>query len=482
MRLPKQLRLLARNQLFLVFLTFSLVILSSNAVISKSLISAEQARPVTLDSEESYQVSQNFLNINFGGNYYPRLAEADRFYKQGDLTKAREIQETVKPDFEPAPPPASPQVDAENLSPAGKVYWRIANQGMEEGLESKIFVPLEKLTENSPDFIPGHLLLLQAYEQYEKDEEALAAIERLATLYPEQTDVLDKRIELLVKNDKYLEASIAARQFAIAYPDDPQASRYQAIASEYKRKYRNKLQQDQIISGILSTAVTVVFVGDQAGFQTGAFLLAGESEAGKSLAQAYQQNLTLVNNSQLVGYVDSVSQNLARLMGRDEFEYEFFIVEDPSPNAFALPGGKIFINTGMLQLISSEAELAGLLGHEIAHSVLSHGFQDIASNSLTSLIPFGEFVNADLSRDQEKQADILGTRVLASSGYSADGLYNIMAKLKQLEPKSNWSNSLLASHPASETRMNYLEELIQRNGYNRYAYEGVERYQGIFAN
>ena len=482
MQLPKYLSLLARKQLFLVLLTFLFVLFSNSAVISKSVISTEQTRPVQLHSDESYQVSQNFLNINFGGSYYPKLAEADNFYKQGDLAKVKQIQREVKPDFEPAPPPLPPQVDAENLSPAGKVYWRIANEGMEEGLESKIFVPLEKLTETSPDFIPGHLLLLEAYERYEKEEEALAAIERLAGLYPEQTDVLDKRIELLVKNGKYLEASIAARQFAIAYPDNPQVSRYEAIASEYKRKYRNKLKQDQIISGILSTAVTVVFVGEQAGFQTGAVLLAGESEAGNQVVQFYRQNAPLVENATVLEYVDSLGQDLAKLMGRDEFEYEFFIVADPTPNASAFPGGKIFINTGMLQLISSEAELAGILSHEIAHSVLSHSFQDMANKSLTSLIPFGDFVDADFSRAQEKQADILATRVLASAGYSADGLYNIMAKLKQLEPKSNWSNSLLASHPASATRMTYLEELIQQNGYNRYAYEGVRPYQEIFVN
>lgn len=67
-----------------------------------------------------------------------------------------------------------------------------------------------------------------------------------------------------------------------------------------------------------------------------------------------------------------------------------------------------------------------------------------------------------------------------AAGYSADGLYNVMAKLSQLEGESNWANSLLSSHPASEERMQYLEELIQTRGYNRYGYEGVEAYRQVF--
>lgn len=71
-------------------------------------------------------------------------------------------------------------------------------------------------------------------------------------------------------------------------------------------------------------------------------------------------------------------------------------------------------------------------------------------------------------------------RVLDAAGYSADGLYNVMAKLKQLSGESNFADSLLSSHPAPEERMRYLEELIQNRGYNRYGYEGVEEYRAMF--
>ncbi|MEO1404052.1 MAG: M48 family metalloprotease, partial [Cyanobacteria bacterium J06635_1] len=98
-------------------------------------------------------------------------------------------------------------------------------------------------------------------------------------------------------------------------------------------------------------------------------------------------------------------------------------------------------------------------------------------------VPFGDFVSGLLSlhysREQEKQSDILGTRVLSTAGYAADGLRNFMATLganttsEQLE--------YFSSHPASASRVEYLESMIQRNGYNRYALEGVDRHSEIQA-
>ena len=465
----------------LPLITLLLVFGVNRVTLAKTLISTQNENNNTINQRDRYIVSQNTQETKYDDKYYLQLIEADNFAKQGNFSMVKQIQSIVKPDFPPVSAPLPAQVDAENLSPAGKVYWRIANEGIEQELKSKIFVPLNKLTENSPDFIPGHLLLVDAYEKYEENEKALSAIERLAELYPEQSSVVDKRIELLAKDKQYLEASIAARQFAINYPNDPRASHYQTVANQHKKTYLKKLRENAIASGIIGTVMSTAVDGEEAGYQTAMLLLMGEAEAGKSLAEGHKQNLLLLQNASVSEYVNNVGQKLAKLMGRDEFEYEFFIVQDDTPNAFALPGGKIFINTGMLQIIDSEAELAGILSHEIAHSVLSHSFEDLATKSLTKIMPFSDYIDADLSRDQEKKADILGTRVLASAGYSADGLYNIMAKLKQLEQKVSWEKSLLSTHPASEKRMKYLEEIIQRNGYNRYGYEGVESYRTIFA-
>jgi predicted Zn-dependent protease len=173
---------------------------------------------------------------------------------------------------------------------------------------------------------------------------------------------------------------------------------------------------------------------------------------------------------------------VARVAGRKEFQYEFNVILEDKINAFALPGGKIFLNAGAIKSSNSEAELVGLLAHEVSHAVLSHGFQLVTEGNLlsnvTQFIPLGgtiaQLFVLDYSREMERQADILGTRMLTSLGYAADGLRNLMVTLKQEAPSHPYS--WLATHPVTDERIRYLEELIQRNGYNRYTYEGVARH------
>jgi len=145
------------------------------------------------------------------------------------------------------------------------------------------------------------------------------------------------------------------------------------------------------------------------------------------------------------------------------------------------------VNTGLILAAHSQAELAGVLAHEAAHSVLSHGLQSVFREDLIaqmgSQVPLGDFVGEMLSlqysRQQERQADILGTRVLATAGYAADGLRNFMETLYEKgEPDQI---EYFSTHPAASTRVEYLEALIQQNGYNRYALEGVDRHSEIQA-
>jgi predicted Zn-dependent protease len=110
--------------------------------------------------------------------------------------------------------------------------------------------------------------------------------------------------------------------------------------------------------------------------------------------------------------------------------------------------------------------------------MVTHG--NLISN-MARYVPFGgtlaNLLVLDYSRDMEQQADVLGTRLLTSAGYSADGLRNLMVKLKEQygEGSSFWK--FMSSHPPTKERIDYIETLIERGGYNRFAYEGVEKHQ-----
>jgi Zn-dependent protease with chaperone function len=497
MKLQKQFKGNFRDQILLVGLTFILVVFSHHVVVAKTVTSSSPTY------QKTYQISQNFLELDFGNNYYSKMLEADRFYKQGNLVKAKQIQQEVKKDFPPAAKPISAVGEAKNLPDKSQQYWLTANESLaknpkdKDTIREEILEPLKKLVKESPEFVPGHIMLAETYfKLLSKEKDGINVIEKTAELYPGRDDVLDKKIEFLLAEGKYLEASIAAREFAYSYPDYYKSSEYKLAADKYYQQYQEKLKGEIEAKGITGIVSNVVDGDKETALNMGEILLSGEAKTGQSLSESYKSQLTIVSDSQKQQYVNNIGQKLAQLMGRNEFTYEFNLVEDTTPNAFALPGGKIFIHTGILSLMDSEAELAGILGHEIAHSVLSHSYQNLTNSTLIEqggglLSDFlgvdddamkigGFFLDKKFSRNKEKQADLLGLRVLNAANYSADGLYNVMAKLKQLEGESNLAKSLLASHPASEERMRYLEELIQNKGYNRYAFEGVEEYRKVF--
>ncbi|HEY9769033.1 MAG TPA: M48 family metalloprotease [Coleofasciculaceae cyanobacterium] len=489
-------------KLVAIIFGFTLAIITNNLVHAENLDSAKFTIQ-ELDKTSSFTIAQTFKQLDFSNTYYQKLSEADYYYRQGNLSQAKEIQQQVKPAFAATAtvPPAID--DLAKLDAKGQQYWNTANKAIEANPETeleitgKIFEPLQSLVKEYPGFIPGHILLADTYDLYGEEKPALATIEKAAEMYPAREDILDTKIDLLLLYGQPLEASIAAREFAYSYPNNQKSKAYEQAANQYFEQYKKKLNSKITTSGILGSIGQVATGNELGALEIGQMLLAGEKSAGQSFAQSIKAQSKMVSDQKQLKYLNDIGQKLAKLMGRNEFEYEFNIVDDPTPNAFALPGGKIFFHTGMLELMDSEAELAGVLAHEIAHSVLSHSYKQIgesaltgtASNLITSMIGRGAgaasqvgglLLNQKFSRDKEKQSDILGLRVLDAAGYSADGLYNVMAKLKKLQGESGTGASLLSSHPASEERMRYLEELIQTKGYNRYGYEGVEAYRSVF--
>lgn len=427
-----------------------------------------------------------------------KLQAADKLYLAGKITEAQKLYREAKAPFSKTgdtSPELKPAItDPAQLSPAGRVYWREAEAGIAKKLQTRALVPLQLLVEQNPEFIPGHIRYAEVLTQYDRTKEALDFLERGSSLYPDQPELIKARVTALANAKKWMEASLAARQFAILYPQNPQSSEFNELAESNLKRYKSYIRSEirgnvisNVITGALGYAVTGSLLGPFSALDSTILLLQGEGSVGESVAKQAKKQLPLVIDEPTLAYVNDIGQKLAKIAGRKEFKYEFFVIPEEDLNAFALPGGKIFVNAGAIAKTNSEAELAGLIGHELSHVVLSHGFQLVTQGNLisnvTQYLPFGGTIGQlfalTYSRDMERQADILGTRLIVASGYAADGLRNLMVTLDKQKKVSipTW----LSSHPGGNERVSYIENMITRNSYNRYAFEGVERHTEIKA-
>jgi len=432
-----------------------------------------------------------------------KFAEADRLYLAGNKVAAAKLYREVKQPWDiegstdhSAEIPAAIN-DPAQLSPAGAVYWRTYQQGKEQQLDSKIIVPLQLLVDKYPEFIPAHIHYARTLQAKERTEEAIAVLERAIAIYPNEPELLLAKIDIDIANKKWLDASISARQFALFNADLPQTQKFKQLADEYLNSYKSHLRSQLtanaiggVITGALSYGLTGSLFGPFSALDTTIMLLRGESGIGKSMAEKLQKQLPMVEDPEIVNYVREIGQKIASVAGRDDFEYEFYVIKDDQINAFALPGGKVFVNLGAIIKTDSEAELAGLLAHEMSHAILSHGFQLVAKGNLTAnvaqKIPYvggmaGNLIVLNYSRDMERQADVYGTRILVASGYAADGMRNLMIALDEQTKEKDQPNPpvWMSTHPETKERVSYLENLIVTNKFNRYAYEGVVRHQKI---
>ncbi len=203
----------------------------------------------------------------------------------------------------------------------------------------------------------------------------------------------------------------------------------------------------------------------------------------QSAAEAAQQ-LPLMNDAQVNAYVNTIGQRLAANAGGPGFRYQFRVVNQSDINAFALPGGYVFINRGVLDNSRNEGEVAGVIAHEISHVALRHGTHQaskaylaqagisILGGILGGRVGEGtaQIINAvggiglnalflKYSRDLETQADVRGSQILAASGYSPVDMVNFFKTLERVDAskKTNW----LSNHPAPPDRIARIEKEAQ---------------------
>ena len=209
-----------------------------------------------------------------------------------------------------------------------------------------------------------------------------------------------------------------------------------------------------------------------------------------------------VVDPELTEYVEEVGQRVAA-HSNINLPYEFVVLNSSVPNAWALPGGKLAINRGLLVELRNEAELAAVLGHEVVHAAARHGAKQIERGMLLqgalvataigvqgsglgntvmqSAQMAASLVNTKYGRDAEREADFYGTRMLAQAGYdpyAAVTLQETFLKLSEGREPS-WLEGMLASHPPSSERVQNnrgLVETLRGEGYTGGEY-GSDRYQ-----
>src|SRR5436309_230304 len=195
---------------------------------------------------------------------------------------------------------------------------------------------------------------------------------------------------------------------------------------------------------------------------------------GQQAAAEAEQQFPLLRDSEVNAYVERIGQRLVASIPPEfqhpEFRYTFKVINARDINAFALPGGPMFVNRGMIEAARTEGEMAGVMAHELSHVALRHGTAQATKAQKYALgagvvgilgtilggpglgqlaqAPFGVYF-LKFSREYETEADLLGARIMANAGYDPRDLANVF---RTLEQQGGGGGGFLSDHPSSSNR------------------------------
>jgi predicted Zn-dependent protease len=215
-----------------------------------------------------------------------------------------------------------------------------------------------------------------------------------------------------------------------------------------------------------------------------------ERELGEQAALQVEREIGLVEDPELQAYVDGIGRRLARFSPRQDVTYRFAVAEMAEPNAFALPGGWVYVSRGLLALTNSEAELANVIGHEIGHVAARHAAQRqtrapgvgalTALGAITAAIfgggeagqaaaelgqAAGAGYIASYSRDQERESDQVGQEIATNAGWDPTGMPDFLRTLDEETMRQLGEErrpSFLDSHPVTAERVEDATERARR--------------------
>jgi predicted Zn-dependent protease len=226
-----------------------------------------------------------------------------------------------------------------------------------------------------------------------------------------------------------------------------------------------------------------------------------DKQVGEKAALEVEQTIGIYNDSALTEYVNAVGQRLVNVLGDSPISFQFFVVDMAEPNAFALPGGYIYVSRGLLGLINDEAELACILGHEMIHVTKRHSVKQMKKSIIPGLLHIpgavvgmfnsnlGKIINtpvsfgtelflSNYSRKQESEADKYGAKLAAEAGYDPAKLAVILDRLSsdvELLTGESEKKSYFASHPYTPKRVENIEKEIPELNWSRKHYIAADK-------
>jgi predicted Zn-dependent protease len=243
---------------------------------------------------------------------------------------------------------------------------------------------------------------------------------------------------------------------------------------------------------LVALSPVLLFAVERLNFRPGfnLFSPSQDVEVGQNVSEDVNKQIPLIRDLQVTGYVSNLGKRLARIApnqsGEVKYAWTFNVVNSPEINAFALPGGFIYVNRGAIEAAQNEAQIAGVLAHEEGHVVMRHGTHQASemmlaqaplsllagllgqSSSLASQLAqvgltFG--VNSILlrnSRSAESQADEVGTYILYHAGYDPYGMAQFFGIIQQKYPQR--TIQFFSDHPNPGNRIRNVDEEIPKLG------------------
>jgi predicted Zn-dependent protease len=234
-----------------------------------------------------------------------------------------------------------------------------------------------------------------------------------------------------------------------------------------------------VIAGV-SCAVAITACAQAPVTGRNQLILLPESQDADMGLQAYQQikqEEKISSDAALNQRVQTVGRRIAAVSGHPEWDWQFTLFDNPEPNAFALPGGKVGVYTGLFKVAQNDAQLAAVMGHEVGHAIARHGAERMSQGILAQLggvavgAATGSQAAVDLysqaatlgvilpySRGQESEADEIGLMLMAEAGYDPREAVKLWQNFEALAGER--PPEFLSTHPSEGTRIQRLQELM----------------------